>query len=119
MKRGPLIATICLGVVFIGVGLSAQSLWNRLRPAPREPLPARLDDQGPYLILSSLRSTDRFAGAIEKAKQLHPDAQHISFDPLNLAPVLDALREHGPKYALVFVQPDELDVNFAWRWLTL
>lgn len=119
MKRGPLIATICVGVVFVGVGLSAQNIWSLLRPAPREPLPVRLDDQGPYLILFTSRSAEVFAGAIDKAKQLHPDAQHLSFDPKSLAPVLDALKEHQPKYALVFVQPDELDVNFAWQWLTL
>src|SRR4029453_15199010 len=33
--------------------------------------------------------------------------------------MLASLRKIQPRYALVFIQPDELDVNFAWRWLTM
>src|SRR5207253_1068085 len=29
------------------------------------------------------------------------------------------LRQKQARYALVFIEPDELDVNFAWRWLTM
>jgi hypothetical protein len=29
------------------------------------------------------------------------------------------MKKVQPRYALVFIQPDELDVNFGWRWLTM
>src|SRR5207247_1141576 len=59
------------------------------------------------------------AKAIEKAKSLHPEAELVEFEPDKLDELLPVLEKAQPRYALVFVQPDELDVNFAWRWLTL
>lgn len=126
MTRGTKIGVIGAGVVFggvvlVGVGLTAQYLWfNVLRPAtPKESLTVRLDDAGPYLVLSSVRATTDYAKGIEEARNLHPGSQHLSFDPQDLAPVLKALQEQQPRYALVFLLPDELDVNFAWQWLTM
>src|SRR5262249_15028295 len=29
------------------------------------------------------------------------------------------MKKSEPRYALVFIEPDELDVNFCWRWLTM
>jgi len=85
----------------------------------REPLAVTLDTRGPYLILATREAETAYAAAIAAARELHSDADQLAFDPGNLDDVLDALRRIQPRYALVFIKPSELDVNFAWRWLTL
>ena len=86
---------------------------------PREPLAVKLDTRGPYLILATREAETAYAAAIAAARELHPDAERLTFDPDNLDEAREAMRRIQPRYALVFVQPDELDVNFAWHWLTL
>jgi hypothetical protein len=76
-----------------------------------------LDPSGPYVILATKRASRDYARAIERAKALHPRADQAEFDPGDLAEVEAKLRHLQPRYALVFIEPDELDVNFAWRWL--
>jgi hypothetical protein len=85
----------------------------------RAPLEVKLDTRGPYLILATKQAEADFASAIAAARELHPDPQHLAFDPTDLETVRDSLQTIRPRYVLLFVKPDELDVNFAWRWLTL
>ena len=111
---------IGLGGILLGIVLPAAGIVWFLRPAaPKEPLALRIDTAGPYVILATKRSTGTYASAIEKALALHAGAERIDFEPDDLDDVLDALQKVQPRYALVFIQPDELDVNFAWRWLTM
>jgi hypothetical protein len=86
---------------------------------PKEPLTVKLDQRGPYLILATREAETAYPAAIAAACELHPNAELLAFDPSDLDEVLVALRRIQPRYALVFVKPGELDVNFAWRWLTL
>jgi hypothetical protein len=121
LSRGTKIG-ILLGVlgplvgIAIGLGVVAWSLWPA---APREPFTVRLDPAGPYVILASQRAARAFDPAIARAKELHPTAAQSTFDPDHLDELRATLREKQPRYALVFLMPDELDVNFAWRWLTM
>jgi hypothetical protein len=119
MSRGATIG-IVLGLVGTLAGLAATAavLFYWFRPErPRPPLEARLDSSGPYLILATKQAAREFASAIDRAKQLHPNASRADFDPADLADVETTLKKLQPRYALVFLRPDELDVNFAWRWL--
>jgi len=121
MTRGAKIGILLgAGGAFLGLAIPAVGLWWMLRPAPpKESLLARLDVAGPYVILATRRSSTDYALAIEKAAALHAEAERVDFDPQELDAVRDALRKTHPRYALVFIQPDELDVNFAWRWLSM
>jgi hypothetical protein len=98
-------------IVFLG------GAWQRGRP--RQPLPVRLDDREPYLILSTQRATTEYAEAIGLAKELHPNAMEGLLATEDLASTRRLLATRQPCYVLVFLLPDELDVNFAWRWLEL
>ncbi len=85
---------------------------------PKAPLAPRLDTGGGYLILSTEAARD-YTGALDEARKLHPDAAEAVFSPADFAAAREAMLEHGPRYVLVLIHPDELDVNFAWRWLKL
>ncbi len=102
--------------VGIGAGVLPQFFAGRMAP-PKAPLAVRLDQAGPYIILATKRAATDYGKAIEAAKQLHPRAARLDFDPGALDEVGARLRKIQPRYALVFIKPDELDVNFAWRWL--
>jgi hypothetical protein len=102
----------------IAIGVCAQFVAQR-QAAPKEPLAVRLDSSGPYTILATRRGSRDYARAIERAKALHPAAVSSEFDPTDLGEVEATLRRQKPRYALVFIEPDELDVNFAWSWLKM
>jgi hypothetical protein len=113
---------IVLGVAgaLAGMGATAGMVWKALRPPPPRPaLVVRLDTAGPFMIVASDRARQEFVAAIAKAQALHPDAESSEFDPADLGALQATLRQGQPRYALVFLLPDELDVNFAWRWLTM
>jgi len=120
MARGAKIG-IAVGLLggLLGVAVGPVMCYvNRPGPA-KESLRVRLDRAGPYLILATTRAAKDYAAAIAKAKALHPDAERVDFDSSDLSDIAKALRERQPRYALVFIEPDELDVNFAWRWVTM
>jgi hypothetical protein len=100
----------------IGAGVLPQFFAGRVAP-PKAPLAVRLDPAGPYVILATRRAATDYARAIEAARPLHPQAERLDFDPGSLDEVGTSLRRIRPRYAMVFIEPDELDVNFAWRWL--
>src|SRR5205823_7823156 len=85
---------------------------------PKDPPTVKLD-AAEYVILATTRAAGEYKSAIDKAKALHPNAARVDFDPRNLNALLATLKQRQPRYALVFVMPDELDVNFAWAWLAL
>jgi len=86
---------------------------------PKGPLEVRLDAEGPTLILATQGAADAYGEAMDIARRLHPGAGEGIVDPADPAWTAAILQEHRPRYALVFILPDELDVNFAWRWLTI
>ena len=111
-----LIGGLLGAAIGIGAGVLPQFFAGRMAP-PKAPLAVRLDPAGPYVILATRRATSDYAEAIKAARRLHPQAERLGFEPGALAEIGASLKEIRPRYALVFIEPDELDVNFAWRWL--
>ncbi len=121
LSRGAIIGLVCgLLAAFVGLAVPPGVVLYYVWPsAPREPLRASLDPAGPYLVLASRQAEKDYAAAIARAKELHPGAAQAVFDPGDADGTRKLLRDHRPRYALVFLEPEELDVNFAWQWLTL
>lgn len=110
--------------MLIGLGTPLVILWRQQRaamppPEASRPLEVSLDPSGPYVILATSRAASEYADAIQEARRLHPAAAVETFDPGDLGPVRVRLRELAPRYAMIFLRPDELDVNLAWAWLRL
>jgi hypothetical protein len=107
--------------VFGTLGLGGGAFLTRymLRAAPPKDPPAVKLDNAEYMILATTRAATEYTAAIDKAKALHPNAARADFEPGALDKLLPTLRERRPRYALTFILPDELDVNFAWAWLRL
>ncbi|MDB5320956.1 MAG: hypothetical protein JWN40_2587 [Phycisphaerales bacterium] len=102
------------------LALFASNALGALPLASQDPLKVRLDPAGPYLILASEKAERDYAKAIVAAKQLHPAAATATFAPADdLAAAKKILLAKQPRYVLLFLKPEELDVNFAWQWLTL
>jgi hypothetical protein len=103
-----------------GILIPAASFFVMFRPSPpKQSLHVKLDSTGEYVIAASHRSVGSYTAAIDKAVALHPNAKRVDFEPQELNNLLNTLRQIEPRYVLVFIQPDELDVNFGWRWLTM
>jgi hypothetical protein len=102
----------------IGTAITTFFLFGR-SSAPRETLSVRFDTRGPYLILATNKAEKSYAKAIVKAMEFHPQAARATFAPDDLAGARKVLQERQPRYALLFMEPAELDVNWAWQWLTL
>src|SRR4051794_10462298 len=110
----------CILSATTGIGLSMPCAGLAAEPArPKDKLTVRLDTRGPYLILATEAASPAYVDAISKAKALHPRAAHATFAPENAAAAEKLLRELHPRYVLLFILPQELDVNFAWSWLSL
>src|SRR5438270_688590 len=59
-------------VLLVAAGVGGVLVFG-LPSRSREPLRARLDPAGPYLILASRQAAGPYAPAIARAKGLHPD----------------------------------------------
>ena len=112
---------LVLAVVILGGLVSAVLGPGCSAPSsdPRATIRVSFDTTGPYVILASTKAAAACRAAITEAKQLHAGAEFREFDPDDLATLLTALRTNPPRYALVFMLPDEIDVNFGWRWVTM
>ena len=120
MKLGTVLAFgITLTIAVVGFFLSISGRCPHTSTAIAENLPVGLSSSGPYLILVSEGAGTLYSEAVEEAKRLHPEASTAAFAPGDEDAILDLLRKYRPYYALLFMTPDELDVNFAWMWLRL
>src|SRR4051794_26622270 len=99
--RRPLLAIMCAAIsALVGAG----GVCMAAGPAEvKDRLAVRLDPRGPYLILATEKAARTYAGAIAKAKELHPAAAQATFDPADLAAAGKLLRENHPRYALLFI----------------
>lgn len=124
MKANRLLTTavIALGVLLAiaggGVGIYYGFQQTPL-PEPKIPMVVRLDAATPYVILATRAARQDFGTAIETMQQLHPEAVLLEFEIESSEALLEQLREIQPRYALIVIKPDELDVNVAWRWLSV
>jgi hypothetical protein len=95
------------------------ALENSSQGKAGEPFAPALDSRGPYVIAATDGASPQYREAIEEARKLHPGANEIVFPVGDLELVRNLFSRVRPRYAMVFILPNELDVNFAWRWLTL
>ncbi len=77
-----------------------------------KPLPTSLDQQGPYTILVTPAAKEKFAKAVQAAQEIHPHAQLLTLHP-------ESPQVPETRYALLVMLPEEISVEFAWRWLWL
>ncbi|MBN2198728.1 MAG: hypothetical protein JW747_02660 [Candidatus Aminicenantes bacterium] len=82
-------------------------------------MPVSLDEHGPYLILHTARAGADYGQAVDLAGHLHPGAGVAELDLSGLDLLQSRLKELQPHCCLIFLKPDELDVNLAWKWLEL
>ncbi len=124
LSRGAWVGMVAGGLgAAVGLGAGLWGLWQAGGAWPQTEakgrLASRMDARGPYAIIASEAAARKYPQAIEEAGALHGGARRLAFSPGDLSGVQSALRENPPRYALVFVLPEELDVNFAWQWLRL
>ena len=81
------------------------------------PFVPTMDPRGPYVLAITEAAAKRYTNAIAEARKLHPEASEVVFPAGDFQPVETLLRKQHPRYAMVFLMPEELDVNFAWNWL--
>ncbi|MFZ5569498.1 MAG: hypothetical protein ACOZF0_03780 [Thermodesulfobacteriota bacterium] len=108
----------------IGLGSTIYIQWQQERNAAppslvSTPLEVSMDSRGPYLILGTEKAVAAWEQAILAARNLHPGAEWMVFDPLRLQEVKERLARISARYAMVFIRPEELDVNLAWAWLRM
>jgi hypothetical protein len=117
-RKRAVIAGVGIAII-IGVLSLAVIMSRHMGPRSQSPLVLHLDEKGPYVILATESAADSYLSALDIGRHLHPGAGEFIFDPDDLDRLLGWLREFQPYYALVYIQPDELDVNFAWKFLTM
>ena len=115
-------AGLLLGL--LGVGIGAYFLFffnpaagNDVVAADFPPLGPVMAEEGPYLIIASQRARDEYAEAMAVARELHPGALEAILSPGDPEALLPELKAAAPRFALIFLLPDELDANTAWAWL--
>ena len=108
------------GVLGLLVGVVATVLSLQMQPGSdvKQALTVSLDQATPYLIVATPAATKAYGEAILLARKLHPDASVATLEDSALSSMQEILSAHAPRYTLVFLLPDELDVHFAWNWLT-
>jgi hypothetical protein len=83
----------------------------RDRVAAPEPFVLSLDARGPYLLAATEAASQHYLEAIDGARKLHPGASEVVFAPGNLEAVREVFHNRRPRYAMVFILSDELDVR--------
>lgn len=78
-----------------------------------------LDKSHSFLILMTEKASAAYQDAVKECCQLHPGAESFTFDLNDLSTAKSILKEKEPYYVQVFMLPEELEVNFGWKWLTM
>lgn len=114
--RFGLIIGLIAGLAGLFIGVTS---WLNTAGAgnPREPLASSFVLEKPIVFLATDKARQDYAEAINLLKQIHPDARELSFDAANPQGVIAGFTDPEPQYAIVFICPEELDVNVAWNWL--
>ncbi len=85
----------------------------------KKDLAVRIDRRGPVVIFATARARKDFPGALAELRKLHERAQEAVLDTSHMAAAGKTLSDSRARYAILLLKPDELDVNFAWKWLRL
>lgn len=114
-KLGKLVG-ILSGLFGIAVGL--YYLFADMRTATAQAdLAAKCRLEKTVCIMATARAAAEYGDAIGIAEKLHSGAQRLVFYPEHPESALEELIKVNPDYALIFILPEELDVNVAWNWL--
>lgn len=124
IHRGALIGLIVGGLgaiagITVPLLVHLQARRASTPAAATRSLEASVDRSGPYVIFATERASREYVEALAEGRRLHPEATEARLDPADLSPAAERLRATGARYAQVYLLPDELDVNLAWRWLKL
>jgi len=114
-----LIVGICCGAAGITAAIIFGIVPLIRHSAPLELENSTMDTSGCYVIIASKKADDVYNQAIAISKEIHPEADKLVFSPTNLKDVKVKLEKLQPRYALIFMTPEEIDVNFAWKWLKM
>ncbi len=111
-------------VIVVSISTVVANLIYSARNTPEPsikftPMRVRLDLRGPYSILATEQAAACNKVAITLARKLHPAADFAVFNKNDLETARKQLAKVQPRFTQVFVQPEELDVNFAWSWLKM
>ena len=108
------------GVLGLLAGVVATVLSLQMQPGgdAKQALTVSLDPATHYLIVATPAAAKEYADAILLAGKLHPGALVATLEDSALSTMQRILSAYAPRYTLVFLLPDELDVRFAWNWLT-
>ncbi|PKL48065.1 MAG: hypothetical protein CVV42_10915 [Candidatus Riflebacteria bacterium HGW-Riflebacteria-2] len=116
MKKVGTLIGILSGLAGIAVGLYAL-FADMGTAAAQADLAAKCQLDKTVCIMATARASAEYGEAIGIAEKLHSGAQKLVFDPERFDALLEELVKTKPHYALIFILPDELDVNIAWKWL--
>ena len=112
--------TIGLAGAVIGIAVGLLPILEKYsRAKARDAFVPGLDTRGPYVLAATEAASQEYRDAIAEARKLHPSATEVVFPSGDLEPVRAVFGKLQPRYAMVFILPSELDVNFAWKWLRL
>jgi hypothetical protein len=116
LAKAGIIVGILVGLAGFITGLHFH--WSQAKKADeRGFLEASCQLDLPIAILATTQAKRVYSDAISLAKKLHSGAQEYNFDWENPEFTANDLASKSPSHALVFICPDELDVNVAWSWL--
>ena len=110
---------ICGGAAGIAAAIIFGIIPLMRHSAPLELENSTMDTSGGYVIIASKKADVAYTQAIAISKEIHPEADKLVFSPTNLKDVKAKLEKLKPRYALLFMTPEEIEVNFAWRWLEM
>jgi hypothetical protein len=86
-------------------------------PAESRPAPPAGTNEKNYVILTPLPESDAYWKALEEFKKIHPEAKVLRFTAGEVEKVSEQLRELEPRFVVVVLKPEDLDVNFQSRFL--
>lgn len=76
------------------------------------------DDGDGYVVLEAVGSRPEYRPAVDRLAKLH-DAPVVSFDPNDLAPLVEVLRRRRPATVVVVVPPETVELDFQRRFLQM
>ncbi len=109
----------CISVVVALSVVLTSSCRSTVKGKSHGVLQVELDTSHSFLILVTEKASTSYVDALAETRALHPEAPVETFSPDDLSTAERLLKKHEPYYVQLFMIPEELDVNFGWRWLTM
>jgi hypothetical protein len=99
--------------------LTAVGLGSCLRvsPQPKQLPPVSGPPPPPAVLLTTAAEDDPWWRVVEAIRESGSIRQVLRFDADSPETILPEVRALDPTFAVLVMPPEEIDVNFAWRWL--